>query len=137
VAACVVCEQADTLVPFAMLPSGVRSTLVAAHRLHHPSGDCFVAVALERGAFIGLQDCGLTTPVAVRLTPREEVLLPLLATSATVQEIADQQFVSVNTLRKQVVSMREKLGVSTRGDLIRRAHELGLLGSPARFARES
>jgi DNA-binding CsgD family transcriptional regulator len=56
----------------------------------------------------------------------------LLATSATVQEIANQQFVSVNTVRKQVVSMREKLHVSSRGELIRRAHELGLLASSTR-----
>jgi len=75
--------------------------------------------------------------VAVKLTRREEVLLPLLATSSTVQEIADQQFVSVNTVRKQVVSMREKLGVGSRGELIRRAHELGLLSVSARSAAQS
>lgn len=126
-AACVVSEQADTLVPFAMLPAGVRSVLVDDHHLHHPSGTCFVAVAQQRGAFAGLQDCGVTVPVVLKLTRREEVLLPLLATSATVQEIADQQFVSVNTVRKQVVALREKLGAPTRGELIRRASELGLL----------
>jgi DNA-binding NarL/FixJ family response regulator len=134
-AACVVCEQADTLVPFAMLPAGVRSILVAEHSHHHASEDCFVASARARGAFSGLQDCGATAataPAAVKLTRREEVLLPLLATAATVQEIADQQFVSVNTVRKQVVSLREKLGVSSRGDLIRRAHEVGLLGESER-----
>jgi len=131
-AACVVSEQADTLVPFAMLPSDVRSILVGDHHLHHPNGDCFVTVARQRGAFAGLQECGVATPVVVRLTRREEVLLPLLATSATVQEIANQQFVSVNTVRKQVVSMREKLHVSSRGELIRRAHELGLLASSTR-----
>ena len=75
--------------------------------------------------------------MAVKLTRREVVLLPLLATSATVQEIADQQFVSVNTVRKQVVSMREKLGVGSRGELIRRAHELGLLNVSARPSAHS
>ncbi len=80
----------------------------------------------------------MTAQVVVRLTRREEVLLPLLATTATVQEIADQQFVSVNTVRKQVVSMREKLGVGSRGELIRRAHELGLLSvSPGAGTSES
>lgn len=131
-AACVVSEQADTLVPFAMLPSGVRSILVSDHHHHHASEECFVAAARARGAFTGLQECGATAPAAVKLTRREEVLLPLLATSATVQEIADQQFVSVNTVRKQVVSLREKLAVSSRGELIRRAHEVGLLSLPAR-----
>ncbi|HEY3407144.1 MAG TPA: LuxR C-terminal-related transcriptional regulator [Propionicimonas sp.] len=136
-AACVVCEQADTLVPFAMLPSGARTILVSDHRRHHGSDECFVAAAGARGAFADLQACGATVPVVVKLTRREEVLLPLLATSATVQEIADQQFVSVNTVRKQVVSMREKLGVGSRGELIRRAHELGLLSVPTRPAAQS
>jgi len=136
-AACVVCEQADTLVPFAMLPSGARMLLVSDHGRHHGTDECFVAAARARGAFDGLQDCGATAPVTVKLTRREEVLLPLLATSATVQEIADQQFVSVNTVRKQVVSMREKLGVGSRGDLILRAHELGLLSLPTRPASQS
>jgi len=131
-AACVVCEQADTLVPFAMLPTGARMVLVADHRRHHGFDECFVAAASARGAFDGLQDRGAAAPAVVRLTRREVVLLPLLATSATVQEIADQQFVSVNTVRKQVVSMREKLGVGSRGELIRRAHELGLLSLSAR-----
>jgi len=130
-AACVVCEQADTLVPFAMLPCDARTILISDHRRHHSSDECFVAAAGARGAFAGLQDCGATAPVAVKLTRREVVLLPLLATSATVQEIADQQFVSVNTVRKQVVSMREKLGVGSRGELLRRAHELGLLSVSA------
>ena len=131
-AACVVSEQADTLVPFAMLPSGVRAILVAEHHQHHDSNECFVVSARDRGAFSGLQEGAGATPAAVKLTRREEVLLPLLATVATVQEIADQQFVSVNTVRKQVVSLREKLGVSSRGDLIRRAQEVGLLGVPER-----
>jgi DNA-binding NarL/FixJ family response regulator len=135
-AACVVCEQADTLVPFAMLPSSVRSVLLGNHHHHHAFDECFLAAARARGAFAGLQECGTTAPVAVKLTRREEVLLPLMATSATVQEIADQQFVSVNTVRKQVVSMREKLGVSSRGDLIRRAQELGLLSQPAQPASQ-
>jgi len=55
------------------------------------------------------------------------VLLPLLATSATVQEIANQEFVSVNTVRKQVIALREKLGAATRSDMIRRAYQLGLI----------
>lgn len=134
-AACVVCEQAATLVPFAVLPDAVRSVLVADHERHHGSVDCFVSRARQRGAFDGLQECGVTHKAAIKLTRREEVLLPLLATSATVQEIANQQFVSVNTVRKQVVSMREKLGAASRGELIRRAHELRLLELPMAVGR--
>ena len=130
VGACAVCEQAGTLVPFAALPSPARTYLVTHHERHHRGAECFVTLAFRRGAFDGLRDTSAASTL-VRLTRREEVLLPLLATSATVKEIADQQYVSVNTVRKQVVALREKLGAATRPDLIRRAHQLGLLTRPA------
>lgn len=130
-AACLVSEQAGTLMPFAALPSGVRNHLLAEHEAHHGGIDCFVAQARRRGAFDELQDGVCVPRTLVRLTPREAVLLPLLATPATVQEIADQQFVSVNTVRKQVVSLREKLAAASRTELIQRAHELGLIDRPA------
>ncbi len=131
--ACVVGEQARTLIPLAMLPAQVRQSLIDAHGAHHPVDDCLVADAGRRGLFAGLSKGRMPSAAPrVRLTRREAVLLPLLATSATVQEIADQQFVSVNTVRKQVVALREKFGVSTRNDLILRAQEAGLLdGQPA------
>ena len=128
------CEEAGTLVPFAALPSQVRTYLITEHErhhhranAHHRGNDCFVTSASARGAFDGLRESSIASSSLVRLTRREEVLLPLLATSATVQEIANQQFVSVNTVRKQVVALREKLGAATRGDLIKRAYQLGLL----------
>jgi DNA-binding NarL/FixJ family response regulator len=125
-AACVVGAQAATLLPFALLPSGLRAELLDDHADHH-GVDCFVGAARGEGTFDALRNSRTPRPNLVRLTRREEVLLPLLATTATVQAIADQQFVSVNTVRKQVVALREKFGVSSRADLIRRAHDAGLL----------
>jgi DNA-binding CsgD family transcriptional regulator len=132
IAACLICAQANTLLPFAALPAEVRSYLVAEHGKHHGDGDCFLSQAVRRGAFDALRDGPLPVAPPLRLTRREEVLLPLLATSATVQEIADQQFVSVNTVRKQVVALRQKFAATTRDDLIRRAHETGLLNRTAK-----
>lgn len=128
-AACEVCERGDTLVPFAALPAPVRGYLLSHHARHHGATACFVGRAIRRGAFEGLRDSGVATTAPIRLTPREKILLPLLATSATVQEIATQQYVSVNTVRKQVVALRQKVGASSRADLIRRANQLGLLNS--------
>lgn len=130
-AACVTCAQADTLLPFAALPEPVRSYLVTEHGRQH-GNDCFLSRAVQRGAFDSLRDGALAITPPLRLTRREEVLLPLLATAATVQEIADQQYVSVNTIRKQVVSLRLKFGATSRDDLIRRAHEAGLLNRTAK-----
>lgn len=63
----------------------------------------------------------------VALTRRERVLLPLLATDATAAEIAEKLVVSVNTVRKQVVTLRAKFGVADRAALVARACELSLL----------
>lgn len=131
-AACVICAQANTLLPFAALPAQVRSYLVAEHGKHHLDSDCFLSQAVRRGAFDTLRQGAMAVVPPLRLTRREEVLLPLLATAATVQEIADQQYVSVNTIRKQVVTLRQKFDASTRDDLVRRAHEAGLLNRTAK-----
>ncbi len=130
-AACVTCEQAGNLLPFAVLPGSMRSRLLGEHRGHHDS-ECYLSRALQRGAFDHLGDAELELPPGLRLTPREEVLLPLLATAASVPEIANQQYVSVNTLRKQVVTLRQKFGAATRDDLVRKAHEAGLLNRTAK-----
>ncbi|HEY3407927.1 MAG TPA: LuxR C-terminal-related transcriptional regulator [Propionicimonas sp.] len=131
-AACVICEQADTLVPFAVLPSAVRAYLVAEHPRHHNVSDCFLDRAVKRGVFDHLRDGIVEVPAPLRLTRREEELLPMLATAASVPEIASQQYVSVNTVRKQVVTLRQKFGATSRDDLIRRAHEAGLLNRTAK-----
>jgi LuxR family transcriptional regulator, maltose regulon positive regulatory protein len=61
------------------------------------------------------------------LTPAELRLLPMLSTHLMFQEIADRLHVSRHTVKAQVVSIYGKLGVSSRGDAVDRAIELGLL----------
>ena len=131
-AACVLCGQAGTLLPFAHLPSAIRSHLVSMHGRHHDDPHCVVAEAARRGGFDELNDASPVASQPLRLTRREEVLLPLLATAASIPEIADQQYVSVNTLRKQVVTLRQKFGAASRDDLVRKAHEAGLLNRTAK-----
>jgi DNA-binding CsgD family transcriptional regulator len=131
-AACVTCERAGTLVPFAVLPGAIRGRLITDHGKHHDDDRCYLSRAVHSGAFDQLRNAKLDVPTVLRLTRREEVLLPLLATAASVPEIANQQFVSVNTLRKQVVTLRQKFGAASRDDLVRKAHEAGLLNRKAK-----
>ncbi len=63
----------------------------------------------------------------VQLTEREAVLLPLLAGSASVPDIAKQLHVSVHTVRSQVATLREKFQASTRAELVRKAGAYGAL----------
>ena len=61
------------------------------------------------------------------LTPAELRLLPLLSTHLMFQDIADRLGVSKHTVKTQAVSIYGKLGVSSRGEAVDRAIEIGLL----------
>ena len=62
------------------------------------------------------------------LTSAELRLLPYLQTYLTIAEIADRLRVTRNTVGTEVSAIYRKLGVSSRGDAVRRATGLGLLG---------
>jgi DNA-binding CsgD family transcriptional regulator len=126
--ACLICRDAGSALGFAMLPSRHRSALLDLGHVHPGGGPCFVAETVARGAFNELrQNCDRRSDLAqVKLTRREKVLLPLLLQPLTIQEVADRLFVSANTVRKQVVTLRQKLGASSRSELVERATELGI-----------
>jgi LuxR family maltose regulon positive regulatory protein len=66
---------------------------------------------------------------ASALTAAELRLLPLLQTHRTFREIGERLYVSPHTVKTQAISIYRKLGVSSRGDAVQQATELGLLNS--------
>ena len=60
-------------------------------------------------------------------TGRSPLLLPLLAGKDSVPQIASQLQVSVNTVRKQVATLRAKFHADTRAELIRKAIAYGAI----------
>jgi LuxR family maltose regulon positive regulatory protein len=62
------------------------------------------------------------------LSPAELRLLPYLQTYLTIPEIGARLFVTRNTVSTEVGSIYRKLGVSSRGEAVRRATQLGLIG---------
>ena len=67
-------------------------------------------------------------PAAVAdLTERELAVLRMLTGLASAREIADQLYVSHNTVKTQIRSIYRKLGVTTRAEAVARGRELGLL----------
>jgi LuxR family maltose regulon positive regulatory protein len=70
------------------------------------------------------------------LTPAELRVLPMLSTHLMFEEMADRLHVSKHTVKAQVVSIYGKLDVSSRGEAVDRAIEIGLLEpfSGLRFA---
>lgn len=63
----------------------------------------------------------------VRLSEREGVVLRGLADGILVEDLAQSLFVSPNTIKTQMRSLYAKLGVTSRKDAVRKAHELGLV----------
>ena len=63
----------------------------------------------------------------VSLTRREIDVLRELPSLMTVEEIAAQHVVSVNTIRTQMRTLYQKLGVRNRREAVRRGRELGVL----------
>jgi LuxR family maltose regulon positive regulatory protein len=64
---------------------------------------------------------------ASTLTAAELRLVPFLATHLSFREIGSHLYVSRNTVKTQAISIYRKLGVSSRGEAIERAAELGLI----------
>ena len=61
------------------------------------------------------------------LTTAELRLLPLLATHLSFREIGERLYVSPHTVKTQAISIYRRLGVSSRGEAVQRARDLGLL----------
>ncbi len=77
-----------------------------------------------RAALETIRDCTLE---ATSLTVAELRLLPYLSTHLSFPEIGANLNVSRHTVKTQAISIYRKLGVSSRSDAIRRAHQIGLL----------
>jgi len=69
----------------------------------------------------------VTSALPVALTDRELSVLLFLPTMMTFGEIADELFVSINTVKSHVRSIYAKFEVTSRRRAVQRAHELGLL----------
>jgi LuxR family maltose regulon positive regulatory protein len=68
-----------------------------------------------------------SSPLIEPLSERELQVLRLLNTQLSSKRIAEQLFLSVNTVRSHIKSIYSKLDVHSRADAVRRAEELGLL----------
>jgi len=66
---------------------------------------------------------GLVEP----LTARELEVLGLLAAGRSNQRIAEELVVTLDTVKKHVSHLMDKLGVANRTEAVARARELGLL----------
>jgi LuxR family maltose regulon positive regulatory protein len=117
-----VAEPLDALRPFTQAGPGVRELLVRHHGSFGTS-EAFAQRALAAGAGTG---AGGENRQAM-LSERELTVLGLLPSLLSLDEIADDLTVSVNTVKSHVRSIYTKLGVSSRRTAVLSAHEHGLI----------
>jgi LuxR family transcriptional regulator, maltose regulon positive regulatory protein len=117
-AALATAEPLDTVRPFTQAGSSVRALLT---RLHGSFGetDTFAQRVLAAGADRQERQ--------TMFSQREITVLGLLPSLLSLDEIATDLTVSVNTVKSHLRSIYTKLGVSSRRMAVRSAHERGLL----------
>jgi LuxR family maltose regulon positive regulatory protein len=72
---------------------------------------------------------GPRVPSAMTLTAAEMRVLNLLPTHLTLGEIAEELYITRNTVKSQVASVYRKLRAVTRTEAVREGRKLGLLES--------
>lgn len=109
--------------------------LASTHKLHVPFTLTIAEDLFEMAGELLPENTGLLsgtpmfsdTTMAAKLTQRERVVLEHLDSKLSLDEIAKALVVSVNTVKTQTRSIYRKLGVASRKEAVRAAHDLGLL----------
>ncbi|HEY0815184.1 MAG TPA: LuxR C-terminal-related transcriptional regulator [Pseudonocardia sp.] len=114
-----VAEPLELLRPFVHTGPAVRE-LLAQRYGSLEAAHTFGGRALAAGSHVG-------RPLEAVLTPREIAVLVMLPSLRSMNEIADDMTVSINTLKSHVRSIYTKLGVTSRRSAVLSAHENGLI----------
>jgi len=111
--------------------------LVTAQRTAQPAArgvplDCLARLlrafdATDAGRHAGRGAAAAVAGLVEQLTARELQVLGLLAAGRSNQRIAEELVVSLDTVKKHVSRVLDKLGVANRTEAVARARELGLL----------
>jgi LuxR family transcriptional regulator, maltose regulon positive regulatory protein len=86
-----------------------------------------LADLLDRAAFAARSTVPPPVALVAPLTDREQAVLGFLDSELSTRQIADELYVSVNTIKSHLRSIYRKLDASRRGEAVRRARNLRLL----------
>lgn len=126
-----------------MVPA-VLLELALAHAALGETGAARHAADRARQRLVGARDAGTLgaaldaisgdgprvrrVPAPDELSARELEVLAALGSPGSLRQVADQLYISRNTIKTHTRALYAKLGVASREDAVRRGHELGLLG---------
>jgi LuxR family maltose regulon positive regulatory protein len=111
-------DRYDMRLPFRLIPNDVMRSMLAraATRDQPPGVHALFDLVQGAGAVAG----------GVVLSDRERDIVRALMRNLGTPEIAEELFISVNTVKSHLKNVYRKLGVSSRAEAILRARELGL-----------
>ncbi len=126
-AALAAAEPDRLIFPFAMTQAAQLLDALPRHRTAHRAllADIVDVLRGERGATVDPE--WLSEPA--ELSPSELRVLRYLPTNLTRPEIAQELYVSINTVNTHIRNVYSKLGARDRSSAVRRARELRLLGA--------
>jgi DNA-binding NarL/FixJ family response regulator len=107
--------------------SELLQTIKAIHRGQTPCSPRITALVFARIAELSRESDQLQDLAQVRLTPREQEVLQLLALGYRNGDIAEQLGIALHTVKSHVHNLLEKLQVGRRREAIQRAYEYGIL----------
>ena len=121
-------EKERVLLPFAIQRAWIEPVLRRDAGLGEDFRRLFQAPAAPGRALAPPPAAGQATPVIVeQLSGRELEVLRHVSRMLSTAEIADEMYLSVNTVKSHLKSIFRKLGVSHRREAVRRARQLALL----------
>ena len=82
---------------------------------------------MEQLPQVAIRESVESQPGGETLSVREQAVLQLIARGCSNQEISDQLFISLHTVKTHASHINSKLGVERRTQAVARAKELGLL----------
>jgi LuxR family maltose regulon positive regulatory protein len=100
--------------------TAAKAALAQAAELARPRG--YLRLIADERVLLG-DDSGLPDP----LTARELEVLTLLAAGSPNQGIADQLYITLDTVKKHVTHVLAKLGAGNRTEAVARARQLGMI----------
>jgi LuxR family transcriptional regulator, maltose regulon positive regulatory protein len=124
-------EPDGVLLPFLLHPTPSLLERHCRHRTTHASLISEI-VNLQGGRNPALP-LGEPQPLDERLSESETRVLRYLPTNLSKREIADELYVSINTVKTHIRNLYAKLGVSRRGEAVERARALSLLAPSSRM----
>jgi DNA-binding NarL/FixJ family response regulator len=128
---------------YAALRAGARGFLLKdagpallAQAVHAAArGDALIAPNVTTRLLKAFAGAGPGSPPAQpieALTDREEQVLATVARGRTNNEIADELYISLSTVKTHIASLMAKLGARNRVEIVMWAYETGRAGSPPR-----